>query len=168
MLEDAYAVEGFDERLETAEDSDFSQRLRRSGVEIYCVREAGLVMDWGTPLRELRRFFIYGRGQAQRAVVDTSAAPVSRRLLAQTMATVITIPVLTAWAWFLHPWWGVGMLAIDFGVALALASVRRLTTWRPVRQRLQALSYCAHRYRRSTRSLRYEPRNRTDWTRYGA
>jgi hypothetical protein len=56
------AVGGFDESFGSAEDLDFTWRLRDAGYELRWVEDAVVAHDWGTPQRQLRRAFFYGKG----------------------------------------------------------------------------------------------------------
>jgi cellulose synthase/poly-beta-1,6-N-acetylglucosamine synthase-like glycosyltransferase len=56
------AVGGFDESFGSAEDIDFTMRLTESGYRIRWVDNAVVKHDWGTPTRQLRRSFFYGKG----------------------------------------------------------------------------------------------------------
>jgi GT2 family glycosyltransferase len=62
------AVGGFDERFEYGSDIDFSWRLTAAGIRIRAVPEASIRHDWGSPRRQLRRSFLYGKayGRLQR------------------------------------------------------------------------------------------------------
>jgi GT2 family glycosyltransferase len=56
------AVGGFDESFGSAEDIDFSWRLSDHGYRLRWVNDAVVTHDWGTPRRQLRRAFFYGKG----------------------------------------------------------------------------------------------------------
>jgi GT2 family glycosyltransferase len=56
------AVGGFDESFGSAEDIDFAWRLTDSGYRLRWVNDAVVRHDWGTPSRQLRRSFFYGKG----------------------------------------------------------------------------------------------------------
>jgi hypothetical protein len=56
------AVGGFDETFGSAEDIDFTWRLTDSGYRLRWVQDAVVQHDWGTPERQLRRAFFYGKG----------------------------------------------------------------------------------------------------------
>lgn len=59
------AVGGFDERFEYGSDIDFSWRLVDAGFRIRCVAGAVVAHDWGTPGRQLKRGYRYGRARAR-------------------------------------------------------------------------------------------------------
>ena len=56
------AVGGFDESFGSAEDVDFTWRLTDCGYRLRWVKDAVVGHDWGTPKRQLRRAFFYGKG----------------------------------------------------------------------------------------------------------
>jgi len=56
------AVGGFDEAFGSAEDIDFAWRLTDCGYRLRWVNDAVVRHDWGTPTRQLRRSFFYGKG----------------------------------------------------------------------------------------------------------
>jgi len=55
-------VGGFDETFGSAEDIDFAWRLTDYGYRLRWVQGAVVRHDWGTPMRQLRRAFFYGKG----------------------------------------------------------------------------------------------------------
>jgi hypothetical protein len=59
------AVGGFDESFGSAEDIDFTWRLTDSGYRIRRVKDAIVRHDYGTPTRQLRRAFFYGKGECR-------------------------------------------------------------------------------------------------------
>jgi glycosyltransferase involved in cell wall biosynthesis len=59
------AVGGFDEGFEYGSDIDFSWRLADAGFRIRCAPDAVVEHDWGTPGRQLRRGYRYGRARAR-------------------------------------------------------------------------------------------------------
>jgi GT2 family glycosyltransferase len=58
-------VGGFDERFEYGSDIDFTWRLTDHGFRIRSVPEAVVEHDWGSPRRQLRRAYQYGRARAR-------------------------------------------------------------------------------------------------------
>ncbi|HLI61623.1 MAG TPA: glycosyltransferase family 2 protein [Solirubrobacteraceae bacterium] len=58
-------VGGFDERFAYGSDIDFSWRLVRAGHRLRSVPEAVVSVDWGSPRRQLRRAWSYGRARAR-------------------------------------------------------------------------------------------------------
>ena len=56
------AVNGFDETFGAAEDLDFTWRLTDVGFRLRWVENAVVTHDWGTPQRQIRRAFFYGKG----------------------------------------------------------------------------------------------------------
>ena len=59
------AVGGFDESFEYGSDVDFSWRLNDIGYRILRVPDAVVRLDWGTPRRQRRRSFLYGKARAR-------------------------------------------------------------------------------------------------------
>lgn len=59
------AVGGFDESFGAAEDIDFTWRLTDSGYRLRWVDDAVVRHDYGTPTRQLRRAFFYGKGECR-------------------------------------------------------------------------------------------------------
>jgi len=55
-------VGGFDESFGSAEDIDFTWRMTDNGYRLRWVQNAVVQHDWGTPMRQLRRSFFYGKG----------------------------------------------------------------------------------------------------------
>ena len=59
------AVGGFDESFGAAEDIDFTWRLADHGYRLRWVPDAVVLHDWGTPKRQMRRSFFYGKGMCR-------------------------------------------------------------------------------------------------------
>jgi hypothetical protein len=59
------AVGGFDESFEYGSDVDLSWRLTDAGVRLRSAPDAVVTADWGTPVRQLRRAWSYGRAWAR-------------------------------------------------------------------------------------------------------
>lgn len=59
------AVGGFDESFQYGSDMDFSWRLIDMGYRIRCVPEAIVEHDWGTPRRNRRRCYVYGKARVR-------------------------------------------------------------------------------------------------------
>lgn len=59
------AIGGFDERFAYGSDVDFSWRLRDAGYRIRSVPGAVVRHDWGTPRRQARRAYLYGRARTR-------------------------------------------------------------------------------------------------------
>jgi dienelactone hydrolase len=59
------AVGGFDESFGAAEDIDFTWRLADHGYRLRWVPDAVVLHDWGTPTRQMRRSFFYGKGMCR-------------------------------------------------------------------------------------------------------
>ena len=168
MREDLIAVRGFDERLETAEDSEISARLAALGVAIHCVRDATLTMDWGTAERELRRYLVYGRGQAQLRVVWPAQGAGYRRRSTEVCAALVILIGAVVGGVLWRPAIGVIIACLEVLTVMAITHSQRALTWRPIRVRLQTLSFLFYRFQPRTRALASQPRNQIDWSRYGA
>jgi GT2 family glycosyltransferase len=59
------AIEGFDESFGSAEDLDFTWRLTDCGYRLRWVQDAVVGHDFGTPTRQIRRAFFYGKGECR-------------------------------------------------------------------------------------------------------
>ena len=59
------AVGGFDETFQYGSDVDFSWRLTDIGYRIRCVPDAIIQHDYGTPRRQRRRSYAYGKARAR-------------------------------------------------------------------------------------------------------
>lgn len=59
------AVGGFDESFSYGSDVDFGWRLNDAGYRIRCVPDAVIQHDYGTPQRQRRRAYIYGKARAR-------------------------------------------------------------------------------------------------------
>ena len=60
----AVKVGGFDENFAYGSDMDFCWRLTDVGYRIRCVPDAIVEHDWGTPRRNRRRSYMYGKARA--------------------------------------------------------------------------------------------------------
>jgi glycosyltransferase involved in cell wall biosynthesis len=58
-------VGGFDESFAYGSDVDFSWRLNDIGYKIRCVQDAVIQHDYGTPRRERRRSYAYGKARVR-------------------------------------------------------------------------------------------------------
>ncbi len=96
-------VGGFDESFGSAEDIDFTWRLNDYGYRIRWVQDAVVRHDWGTPRRQLRRAFFYGKGGCRllrkhhdrigEAVRENSAPFVYALFL-------LGLPLTLKWRWY--------------------------------------------------------------------
>lgn len=59
------AVDGFDETFQYGSDVDFSWRLNDAGYRIRCVPDAIIQHDYGTPRRQRRRSYMYGKARVR-------------------------------------------------------------------------------------------------------
>jgi glycosyltransferase involved in cell wall biosynthesis len=97
------AVNGFDETFGTAEDIDFTWRLSDHGYQLKWVHDAIVAHDWGSPQRQLRRAFFYGKGETrllrkhpQRLVeaIKRNPTPVIYALF------LAGLPLTAKWRWY--------------------------------------------------------------------
>jgi GT2 family glycosyltransferase len=58
-------VGGFDESFQYGSDVDFSWRLNDTGHRIRCVPDALIQHDYGTPRRQRRRSYMYGKARVR-------------------------------------------------------------------------------------------------------
>jgi len=168
LRDDLVAVRGFDERLGTAEDSEVSGQLARRGVTIHCVRAATLEMDWGNAERELRRYLIYGQGQAQLRVVWPELGPGYRRLCTELCVWGVGLIASLVAAFAQRFTLGVIVACVEILIIMAITHSQWVMSWRPIRTRIQAMSFLAYRFRHATTVRASQPRNQIDWTAYGA
>jgi len=129
------AVGGFDESFSYGSDVDFSWRLNDAGFQIRHVPEAIIQHDYGTPRRQRRRSYIYGkararlyrkhRGRRRNVLRDDPIAVFYPLFLLGLPLTLVFPPYLLlllipAWrnrsqgiGWVLvdHLWFGAGVLA---------------------------------------------------------
>jgi GT2 family glycosyltransferase len=59
------AVGGFDESFAYGSDHDFCWRITDAGYRIRCVADAIIEHDWGTPQRQRRRSYVYGKARVR-------------------------------------------------------------------------------------------------------
>jgi GT2 family glycosyltransferase len=97
------AVGGFDETFGSAEDIDFTWRLTDHGYRLRWVQDAVVKHDWGSPERQLRRAFFYGKGGARlirkhpRRLAEASrqnSAPLLYALF------LLGLPLTLKWRWY--------------------------------------------------------------------
>jgi hypothetical protein len=97
------AVGGFDESFGSAEDIDFSWRLMDRGYRLRWVPNAVVQHDWGTPQRQIRRAFFYGKGQCRLlrkhphrigAATRQNSVPVVYALF------LLGLPLTLKWRWY--------------------------------------------------------------------
>ena len=96
-------VGGFDESFGAAEDLDFTWRLSDHGHRLRWVNEAVVSHDWGSPERQLRRAFFYGKGWARlfrkhphRLVSSTRENPVP----VIYGLYLLGLPLTLKWRWY--------------------------------------------------------------------
>jgi GT2 family glycosyltransferase len=106
------AVAGFDERFGSAEDLDFTWRLVDAGYRLRWVKDAVVTHDWGSPRRQIRRAFFYGKGACRllrkhpnRFVKATKDSPVP----VVYALFIAGLPLTLKWRWYplilLWPLW---------------------------------------------------------------
>lgn len=105
-------VGGFDESFGSAEDIDFSWRLSDHGYRLRWVNDAVVAHDWGTPSRQLRRAFFYGKGGCRllrkhpRRISDATKHQSVPLLYALFL---LGLPLTLKWKWYplilLWPMW---------------------------------------------------------------
>ncbi|MGH9917550.1 MAG: glycosyltransferase family 2 protein, partial [Nitrososphaerales archaeon] len=106
------AIGGFDETFGSAEDFDFTWRLNDSGYRLRWVQDAVVTHDYGTPARQLRRAFFYGKGECRllrkhphriAEAAKQNAAPMVYALF------LLGLPLSVRWKWYplalLWPMW---------------------------------------------------------------
>ncbi len=106
------AVGGFDESFGAAEDLDFTWRLTDCGYRLRWVPDAVVMHDYGTPTRQLRRAFFYGKGECRLLrkhphrigeAAQLNSAPIAYAIF------LIGLPLTLKWRWYplllLWPMW---------------------------------------------------------------
>lgn len=97
------AVGGFDESFGAAEDLDFTWRLSDAGYRLRWVEDAVVAHDWGTPQRQLRRAFFYGKGWCRLLkkhphrigdVAQDNSVPIVYALF------ILGLPLTVKWRWY--------------------------------------------------------------------
>jgi GT2 family glycosyltransferase len=97
------AVGGFDEYFGSAEDFDFTWRLTDAGYRLRWVPDAVVQHDWGTPERQLRRAFFYGKGGCRLLRKHPHRIPESLRQNAAPVAYalfLLGLPLTLRWRWY--------------------------------------------------------------------
>ncbi len=97
------AVGGFDESFGSAEDIDFTWRLTDHGYQLRWVQDAVVTHDWGTPKRQLRRAYFYGKGAGRLfrkhphrivEVMKANSVPVVYAVF------IAGLPLTLKWRWY--------------------------------------------------------------------
>lgn len=105
-------VGGFDETFGSAEDIDFTWRLTDSGYRLRWVQDAVVRHDWGTPQRQLRRAFFYGKGACR--LLRKHPKRISELMKQNSVPLVyalflLGLPLTAKWRWYplvlLWPTW---------------------------------------------------------------
>ncbi len=97
------AVGGFDESFGSAEDIDFTWRLTDSGYRLRWVQDAVVQHDWGTPERQLRRAFFYGKGGCRLLRKHPHRIPEAVRqnsVPAVYAIFLLGLPLTLKWRWY--------------------------------------------------------------------
>jgi GT2 family glycosyltransferase len=132
------AVGGFDESFTYGSDVDFCWRLIDIGYRIRCVPGSIIEHDWGTPRRQRRRSYVYGKARARlyakhsarrRHAIKNDPMVVVNPLFVLGLPVTLIFPlyplllIIPAWryrsrglrgtirALSYHLWFGVGVLA---------------------------------------------------------
>jgi glycosyltransferase involved in cell wall biosynthesis len=96
-------VGGFDESFGAAEDIDFTWRLTDHGYRLRWVPDAVVLHDWGTPTRQMRRSFFYGKGMCRllrkhprriRDAAKQNSVPIVYPLF------LLGLPLTLKWRWY--------------------------------------------------------------------
>jgi hypothetical protein len=106
------AAGGFDESFGSAEDMDFTWRLTDHGYRLRWVPDAVVQHDFGTPMRQIRRAFFYGKGRCRlyrkhrhriAGSLDENSVPAVHALF------LLGLPLTLKWRWYplliLWPLW---------------------------------------------------------------
>jgi len=97
------AVGGFDESFGSAEDIDFTWRLNDCGYRLRWVQDAVVQHDWGTPARQVRRAFFYGKGGCRllrkhphriREATKQNSVPILYAIF------LLGLPLMLKWKWY--------------------------------------------------------------------
>jgi glycosyltransferase involved in cell wall biosynthesis len=97
------AVGGFDETFGSAEDIDFTWRLVDAGYRLRWVQDAVVAHDWGSPTRQLRRAFFYGKGACRLLrkhphrlgeASNRNSVPIIYALF------LLSLPLTLKWRWY--------------------------------------------------------------------
>jgi glycosyltransferase involved in cell wall biosynthesis len=97
------AVGGFDEAFGSAEDIDFTWRLTDYGYRLRWVQDAVVRHDWGTPRRQLRRAFFYGKGGCRllRKHPDRIRESAKQNSVPMVYAVfLLGLPLTLKWRWY--------------------------------------------------------------------
>jgi hypothetical protein len=96
-------VGGFDESFGWASDLDFTWRLTDHGYRLRWVPDAVVRHDWGTPERQLRRAFLYGKGACRllRKHPNRIGEAVGGKSVALIYALfLLGLPLTIKWRWY--------------------------------------------------------------------
>lgn len=96
-------VGGFDESFGSAEDIDFTWRLTDAGYRLRWVQDAVIQHDWGTPERQLRRAFFYGKGACRLLRKHPQRIPeaVKQNSVPAVYAIfLLGLPLTLKWRWY--------------------------------------------------------------------
>lgn len=97
------AIGGFDESFGSAEDIDFTWRLNDCGYRIRWVQDAVVGHDYGTPMRQLRRSFFYGKGECRllRKHNNRIAEAATQNSVPIVYALfLVGLPLTLKWRWY--------------------------------------------------------------------
>ncbi|MHB8379025.1 MAG: glycosyltransferase family 2 protein [Acidimicrobiales bacterium] len=97
------AVGGFDESFGAAEDIDFTWRLTDCGYRLRWVQNAVVWHDFGTPTRQLRRAFFYGKGECRLLRKHPHRIGEAAMLNSAPFAYatfLVGLPLTSKWRWY--------------------------------------------------------------------
>ena len=97
------AVGGFDESFGSAEDIDFTWRLTEHGYRLRWIPGAVVQHDFGTPRRQLRRAFFYGKGACRllRKHPDRVGEAMRQNSVPIVYALfLLGLPLTLKWRWY--------------------------------------------------------------------
>lgn len=97
------AVGGFDESFGSGEDIDFVWRVTDAGYRLRWVNDAVVQHDWGSPERQLRRAFFYGKGGCRVLRKHHQRIPETLRqnsVLIVYPLFLLGLPLTLKWKWY--------------------------------------------------------------------
>ena len=97
------AIGGFDESFGSAEDIDFTWRLNDCGYRIRWVQDAVVGHDYGSPMRQLRRSFFYGKGECRllrKHPHRIAEAATHNAVPIVYAAFLLGLPLTLKWRWY--------------------------------------------------------------------
>lgn len=89
-------IGGFDESFEYGSDVDFSWRVVNRGIRIRYVPDAVVRHDWGTPKRQIKRSYTYGKARArlyEKHVLGNGEQSIKKRHLDKSDVVPLAYPL---------------------------------------------------------------------------